>query len=449
MTSRLSYTSSPESDGEFCGDPETPKASRVLPEVGHDPEEGRLTRSNSDSNLVKEGDSGSIPNYNAPISCALENSKKAPILNGGGGTLKDQQSKYSGFRRTAPSNDSIDDLPLPPHPNNHSSSSTSSSSPQEGGKGPELPPKIDRHKKPHSRRGADESSSLDRNMHIRDMKMSAYDHNGGTIYDTYKSLDNEMVTQKNTLQDSSRRALSQDPTSTYRRQISGTSNGYDTAPKYNGNSQSNGGTNTNKSNGYDSKYRYADYKPVPPPKTASYKPIPPPKPKSYPRTQSQPPSIEGNYMNSGGPYYNAPYDEGSHVVNNNNNNSGGFDSGHGSSLDRGGGGDSYYNNNVNNNINTNLALMSGLNRQGGNPQQQQYYYPPNIPNGGGSNSSGSSGNNNSSPKRNGGDGLDLSNREYRGSAFELYKKPLSTCPPQAANQPLNNYFNGAHTTIGR
>ena len=59
--------------------------------------------------------------------------------------------------------------------------------------------------------------------------------------------------------------------------------------------------------------RYADYKPVPPPKTAVYKPVPPPKPKSYPpgsagantphRTQSQPPAVpstpEGNYMNSG------------------------------------------------------------------------------------------------------------------------------------------------------
>ncbi|XP_071746238.1 tight junction protein ZO-3 isoform X12 [Lepeophtheirus salmonis] len=297
---------------------------------------------------------------------------------------------------------------------------------------------------------------------------SAYDHNGGTIYDTYKSLDNEMMTQKSTssLQiphESSRhtRAVSQDPNATYRRQYS---NGYDVAPKYNGNSQQQPPlSSSNKSNGYDSKYRYADYKPVPPPKTASYKPIPPPKPKSYPRTQSQPPSIEGNYMNSG-PYSNnytnnrqsTGYDDG-------DSNNTGFDSGHGSSLDRdyygttatngngvntnnnhiNSGGLSSSNNNNNNanannaNNNGSMGMMNGLSRQ------HQYYY--NIPNSSGNTNGNNSG---SSPKRNGGDGLDLSNREYRGSAFELYKKPLSSCPPPPSTSQAANYFNG-HTTIGR
>ena len=41
-------------------------------------------------------------------------------------------------------------------------------------------------------------------------------------------------------------------------------------------------------------FRYPDYKPVPPPKSAPYKPVPPPKPKNS--TNGQP---EGNYMNNG------------------------------------------------------------------------------------------------------------------------------------------------------
>ncbi|CAB4067703.1 TJP1 [Lepeophtheirus salmonis] len=442
MTSRLSYTSSPESDGEFCGDPETPKVNRAVPEVPHDGEDGRLTRSNSDSNLVSSSSNkessdhhplmgpinsansnssasantntnGGIPNYNAPINCAVDSTVKS-----GNGNIKQQHEMnsntatkrdlYGGFRRSQV-NESIDDLPLPP-----SSKSfillylfiiptksfptpilTGLKSPVEG------QPKI--------------VSSLDRNAHVRDMKMSAYDHNGGTIYDTYKSLDNEMMTQKSTssLQiphESSRhtRAVSQDPNATYRRQYS---NGYD-------------------SNGYDSKYRYADYKP----------------PKSYPGTQSQPPSIEGNYMNSG-PYSNnytnnrqsTGYDDG-------DSNNTGFDSGHGSSLDRdyygttatNGNGVNTNNNHINSGgLSSYMGMMNGLSRQ------HQYYY--NIPNSSGNTNGNNSG---SSPKRNGGDGLDLSNREYRGSAFELYKKPLSSCPPPPSTSQAANYFNG-HTTIGR
>merc|ERR1712012_878834 len=52
------------------------------------------------------------------------------------------------------------------------------------------------------------------------------------------------------------------------------------------------------------KYRYSDYKPLPPPKTSIYKPVPPPKPKPFSRSNSQPPSMtESNYMN--GNYMNA------------------------------------------------------------------------------------------------------------------------------------------------
>merc|ERR1711997_695650 len=58
--------------------------------------------------------------------------------------------------------------------------------------------------------------------------------------------------------------------------------------------------------------------------------------------------------------------------------------------------------------------------------------------------------NGTSPRR-GGDGLDLSNREYRGSAFELYKKPNQNMPHHinSANnvgnhQPHYAYTNGHH-----
>ena len=90
MTSRLSYTSSPESDGEFC-DPETPAASRThLPAVGVGPNVNGsgsgsgsgppsqdavdgLTRSNSDSNLANKGER--IPDYNVPPPYAVNTNK--------------------------------------------------------------------------------------------------------------------------------------------------------------------------------------------------------------------------------------------------------------------------------------------------------------------------------------------------------------------------------------
>jgi len=57
--------------------------------------------------------------------------------------------------------------------------------------------------------------------------------------------------------------------------------------------------------------------------------------------------------------------------------------------------------------------------------------------------------NGTSPRR-GGDGLDLSNREYRGSAFELYKKPNQNNPHHmnsangGSHQPHYAYANGHH-----
>ena len=241
------------------------------------------------------------------------------------------------------------------------------------------------------------------------------------------------------------------------------------------------------------RYRYADYKPVPPPKTASYKPVPPPKPKTYqpppPTTaptanggqrgnvpmmgiqqssthqqqMSQPSSYvpEGNYMNSG-PIHQQQQQQQQHQPTSN----GGYstslhyhssqmnydppsslghapnygpppptttryddDSGQGSSLDR-----DYH------------SANGYLDRNGGygstskqpppvNHSRGQYYY--NVPPG----AAGSNGGTNGAgplPRRSG-DGLDLSNREYRGSAFELYKKPMS----EARSLPPNtqHYYN--------
>ena len=67
MTSRASYSSYPDSDGEFC-EPETPVVSRQ-PSMILEPT-AKLERYNSDPNLagqdVKSLNSSGIPDYNAP-----------------------------------------------------------------------------------------------------------------------------------------------------------------------------------------------------------------------------------------------------------------------------------------------------------------------------------------------------------------------------------------------
>ena len=82
MTSaRLSYTSSPESDGEFC-EPETPRtlsrnqsydpnSQMQQNQQQHSLQQQKLTRSNSNPSLHREdgtikSDNGAIPDYNSP-----------------------------------------------------------------------------------------------------------------------------------------------------------------------------------------------------------------------------------------------------------------------------------------------------------------------------------------------------------------------------------------------
>jgi len=128
---------------------------------------------------------------------------------------------------------------------------------------------------------------------------------------------------------------------------------------------------------------------------------------------------------------------------------GGVDSGQGSSLDRDYSSYNRYNNAPgpgqppppgqhmpNNSTNPvgNGGGVRGGHQTGGSTTAGQYYY--NLPNprggGGGVNgedssgtaATGGAGQGGISPRRRApGDTLDLSNREYRGSAFELYKKP--------------------------
>lgn len=178
-------------------------------------------------------------------------------------------------------------------------------------------------------------------------------------------------------------------------------------------------------NGYSNGNRYADYKPVPPPKSNAYKPVPPPKPKSSTNSNT-----EANYINNNAPtsaYGSSSVHYHSSNVNKSTfrySNADDIDSGQGSSLDRDYG---LYNNYPK----TSTA----------NVKDQYYYNLPQQQNGG-------------TPPRRADVGLDLTNnREYRGSAFELYKKPLSEAPrqpmpptgppPSLTNAQANQYYSNS------
>ena len=210
--------------------------------------------------------------------------------------------------------------------------------------------------------------------------------------------------------------------------------------------------------------RYSDYKPLPPPKSSIYKPVPPPKPKPFSRSNSQPPSMtESNYMNgnyvvagsggspgdqvshyhssrvagiengyatttngtngyspSGGYRHTNGVSNGQHSLPNghpmsnghvngyDDMDSNGVDSGQGSSLDRD---YSSYNGQYS---------RAGVWGGGQTSQTSQYYY--NLP------QARDQAQETSPRRRAPGDTLDIANREYRGSAFELYKKPGYSIP---------------------
>ncbi|XP_072152652.1 tight junction protein ZO-3 isoform X3 [Bemisia tabaci] len=153
---------------------------------------------------------------------------------------------------------------------------------------------------------------------------------------------------------------------------------------------------------------YATSKPLPPPKAPqSYKPIPPPKPKNYrPPASQQYQTYQTATVKETAPYQHAKSysiaenNYGSHLTNgvppspgkysSDTNDNGGFDSGHGSSLDR-----TYDHRSDNRSMDHHRS-------------PSQYYY----------NVSRRHNHHHREPS-----GLDLTHRDQRGSAFELYKKP--------------------------
>merc|ERR550517_991111 len=238
-------------------------------------------------------------------------------------------------------------------------------------------------------------------------------------------------------------------------------NGHGVSSPYSGPSPYSGSTNKFGPSQANDKYRYSDYKPLPPPKSSIYKPVPPPKPKPFSRSTSQPPSMtESNYMNgnyvvagaspgeqvshyhssrvagiengyattngtngyspSGGYRHNNGVSNGQHSLPNghpmsnghvngyDDMDSNGVDSGQGSSLDRD---YSSYNGQYS---------RGGVWAGGQTSQTSQYYY--NLP------QAREQAQETSPRRRAPGDTLDIANREYRGSAFELYKKPGYSIP---------------------
>ena len=85
MTSRLSYASSPESDGEFCdGDNSTSRVASRNASLSHDATSVGLARSNSDPNLARDDqddDAAAIPDYNSPPPYAINASQPQPQSN--------------------------------------------------------------------------------------------------------------------------------------------------------------------------------------------------------------------------------------------------------------------------------------------------------------------------------------------------------------------------------
>merc|ERR1719474_247088 len=185
---------------------------------------------------------------------------------------------------------------------------------------PVLPPKIDRQKKPSKKSAAerlfgrsddkdkggdddsptngdisDDSPPENRNTGFASMppvteinKKNTYDSNSSSNFDSYNKHSESGYAYS--------RSISQPPQNGH--PPNGTSHGY---------SGPSSGKYTQQPNGGPDKYRYSDYKPLPPPKSSIYKPVPPPKPKPFSRSNSQPPSMtesnymNGNYINSGQP----------------------------------------------------------------------------------------------------------------------------------------------------
>ncbi|KAK7793631.1 hypothetical protein R5R35_004861 [Gryllus longicercus] len=412
MTSRLSYASSPESDLDLSPEPRC-TGGTTAPTTS-----SRLVKSSSDPSIATQEDAA--PGYSAPppyTPSGTYNKQKPPELP----PRIDRTNKpsHSALSRLA-----ADRLFV------KGEGMLGDADMASGGREASDPPNYI-NATPHHRRGG--SSSLERH----NVKTSSYD--SVSSYESYNNrlgpnAHDDLKCGSNGVPLSPR---NHDPYRFTRSTAQPISN---MEPK------------PNKHPDYG-KYRSGDYKPLPPPKTGSYKPVPPPKPKNYrpppPENQNQwsrgsgdgnydiqhspqrtldsgmssspigtlrneegsvPPNASGtqglktnsnNVYQHSKPYsvsggldgggFSSPHQNGGEDI------SAGFDSGHGSSLDR--------------NYNNPMHVGSS----------SQYYHNISPARGGlrdGFHNHNHHGHHNHEPS-----GLDLTNREQRGSAFELYKKP--------------------------
>ena len=140
MTSRLSYTSAAESDGEFCGEDLSPRRAGTLKQ---DPS-GRLVRTSSDPSLAREA-AGKAPESLPPPPYTAGHQAEGTKRRSQGGDSKygfpKQQQEEGGEKRPGKTKKS-DGVP--------------------GSALPVLPPKIDRQKKPSKKSAAERLFGRDR-----------------------------------------------------------------------------------------------------------------------------------------------------------------------------------------------------------------------------------------------------------------------------------------------
>ncbi|KAK6635505.1 hypothetical protein RUM44_000757 [Polyplax serrata] len=434
MTSRFSYASSPESDLDLSPEPRS-GLQQTRPRG--------MVKSSSDPSIATQDD---IPSYNAPPPYAPPNGYQQMI----------QEFEYG---RT---NGTVRGSSLPPEKQHDKYPLT----PPDRQAAPELPPRIDRTNKPPRAnitvsRTAQErlfgkdggppsptdppnyinatphmrapSSSLERHNNVKTQNSNSYD--SMSSYDSYNNrfgpnAHDDLKSNVPRSHDPSPR--SHDP---YRFTRS-TAQPLVKEVLSMGNSKS--------QNSDYQKYRGPEYgKPAPPPKTANHKPVPPPKPKNY-RPPQQPPNDQQWNSNHHSQNQNDLNHWNSSTTNNHNHDGsrsqwrhpasppGTLSKDpyqHSKSYSLAGGDGNNYSHSIHHNGNLSpgkYSDMENMKNDVGSPAMSpgrgsQYYYnmsphnrqsdPP------------YSLNHNGSGHNREVSGLDLANREQRGSAFELYKKP--------------------------
>ena len=192
-------------------------------------------------------------------------------------------------------------------PDKRSQSQPATSVPQGKGKkevpGPVLPPKIDRQKKPSKKSAAErlfgrgsekeeKRDSKENSLTNGDPAGSDESPGGEKRSHGYDSMPPQESSKKNTYDSNSSGNFdsynkhNEVPGYAYSRSIS-----QPPAPAHYSGPRSVGAPPSSQGSGGAEKFRYSDYKPLPPPKSSIYKPVPPPKPKPFSRSNSQPPSM--------------------------------------------------------------------------------------------------------------------------------------------------------------